>query len=72
MVRYALGVGCFLYICVVSLTEFLEVPYRRSPNVHFHVGASEAKRSEAVLTDMCLLALILSGIFLCAFQFFKS
>ena len=37
---------------------------------HFHVGASEAKRSEAVLTQLVLHALILLDTFVHAFQFF--
>ena len=45
-----------------------QIPYRCSPNSHYHVGASEAKRSEAVLTFAFLLALIMLDIFLHAFQ----
>ena len=46
-----------------ALLCLLLVRNRRSSDAHFHVGASEAKRSEAVLTQFVLHALILLDTF---------
>ena len=55
-----------------TVPRLFQMPKRCSPDSHFHEGASEAKRSEAVLTYTVSVALVLLGTFLNAFQFFNT
>ena len=60
-----------LWLALASSPKSSQLPDRCSPNFHFHVRASEAERSEAVLTCVVLLALILLDTLLHAFQVFQ-
>ena len=55
-----------------ALLWLLLMRNRCSSDYHFHVEASEAKRSEAVLIQLVLHALILLHTFLHAFQFLNT